>query len=79
MAPRIDDVEVEHHLDVAGALQHRDRLTHRQVFAKREHLRIHDAAGGLFAVFEEALDLVGLATPHQLEDFAGQLLRQVVD
>ncbi len=79
MAPRIDDVEIEHHFDVARALQHRDRFADRQVFAKREHLRIHDAAGGLLAVFEQALDLVGFAPPHQLEDFGGQLLRQVID
>ena len=76
---RIDDVEVEHHLDVARALQRRDRFADRQVFAQREHLRVHDAARRLLAVFEQAFDLARFAAAHQLQDLGRQLLRQVID
>ena len=54
---RVDDVEIEDHLDVAGRLQRRDRLAHRHVFAEREDIRVHDAAGRLLGVFEQVLDV----------------------
>ena len=57
MAPCVDDVEVEHHFDVARALQGGDGLADRQIFAQGKDLRVHDAAGRLLAVFEQALDL----------------------
>ena len=79
MAPRVDDVEVEHHLNVAGALQGGNGLAHREVFAQRKDLRVHDAAGRLLAVFEQALDLARFTAPHQFQNFGGQLFRQVID
>ena len=61
------------------ALERGDRLGHRQVFAEREDVRVHDAAGGALGVVEQALDLARLAAPHQLEHLVGQLLGQVID
>ena len=79
VAALVDDVEIEHHLDVAVALQLGDRLADRQVFAQREDIRVHDAAGGLLVVLEQVLDDARLLRPHQLEHCGRQLLRQVID
>jgi hypothetical protein len=79
MTPRIDNVEVEDHLDVARALQRRDRFANRQVFVEREDAGVHDAAGGLLPVFEEVLDLLRLAAAHELEHFVRELVRQIVN
>ncbi len=56
VAALVDDVEVEHHLDVAVALQLGDGLADRHVFVEREDMRVHDAAGGLLVVLEQVLD-----------------------
>ena len=69
MATNVDDVEVEHHLHVARALERRDRLRRGHVLRKCEDFRIHDAAGGLFRIFEQLPD-VAARRPllNQLED-----------
>ena len=79
MVPLIDGVEVEHHLDVASALQLRDRLAHRQVLGEGEDVGVHDAAGGVLGEFEEFLDLRVLLATHEVEDAARQLLGQRLD
>ena len=79
MPPRVDDVQVKHHLDVARALQRRDGLAHRHVFGQREDVRVHDAAGGLLGVFEQVLDLAGFLPAHQVKNRGLQLFRQVID
>lgn len=59
-------VVVVHHIEDRGGLGHRrlpdllDRLGHRDVLEDREHVRGHETSGGLFAVLEEPLDLLGL-------------------
>ncbi len=75
----VDDVEIEDHLDVAVGLELGDGLAHRHVFAQREDMRVHDAAGCLLVVLEQVLDDARLLRAHQVEDRRRQLLRQVVD
>ena len=79
VAPLVDDVEIEDHLDVAVALQLGDGLADRHVFAQREDMRVHDAAGGLLGVLEQVLDHARFLRAHQVEDRGRQLLGQVVD
>ncbi len=79
MPSRIDDVEVEDHLDIAGGLQGGDGLAHRHVFGRGEDMRIHDAAGRLLGILEEILDLARFLAAHQLEDGVRELFRQVID
>ena len=75
----VDDVEIEDHLDVAVALQLGDGLAHRHVFAQREDIRVHDAAGRPLLVLEQVLDDLRLLRPHQIEHRGRQVLRQVID
>ena len=79
MPARIDDVEIEDHLDVARGLQGRDGLADRHVFGQGEDMRVHDAAGRLFGVFEQVLDLARFLAAHQFEHGRRQLFGQVVD
>ena len=79
VAALVDDVEIEDHLDVAVGLQLGDRLADRHVFAEREDMRVHDAAGRLLVVLEQVLDDARFLRAHQVEDGRRQLFRQVVD
>ena len=80
MPAPVDDVEVEDHLDVARSLERRDRFGRGHVFRKREDFRIHDAAGGLFRVFEQLADIgAGRLLLHQLQHGRRQFFRQVID
>ena len=79
MPARVDDIQVEHHLDVTRALERCDGLAHRHVFCEREDIRVHDAAGGLLGVFEQVLDLAGFLPAHQVQNRGLQLFRQEID
>ena len=80
MPPRVDDVEIEDHLDVARALQRGDRLRRGHVLGEGEDARVHDAARRLFGVFEQLADVAaGGALLHQLEHRRRHVLRKVVD
>ena len=75
VAARVDDVEIEDHLDVARPLERGDRLARRHVLRKREDFRVHDAAGGLLVVLEQLADFVARAFFDQLEDGGRQRFR----
>jgi hypothetical protein len=79
MPALVHDVEIEHHLHFAVALQLGDRVANRDVFAEREDIRVHDAAGGALLVLEQMLDDARFPRAHQIEDRVGQIFRQGVD
>ena len=71
--PLVDDVEVEHHLDVARRLNGGDRLAGGQFLREREHIGIHQTAGGLLFVFEQVADAAAGLRPNQLEHHRAQV------
>ncbi len=75
----VGDVDVEDHLHVFGLLQGGNRLADQLVLAQRENLGGHDAAGGLFAVLEQLLDLLGVLVLHDMKDLFGDFFRHVAD
>ncbi len=79
MPALVDDVEVEHHLDVAVALQFGSGFPDRHVFADREDVGVHDAAGGPLVVLEQVLDDARFLGAHHSRTSADSSSGQVVD
>ena len=75
VAPLVHDVDVEDHLHAARFLERVDRIARGRLLGQREHLRIHDPAGGAFGVIEEFAHGSAVAA-HQLAHTPREFLRQ---
>ena len=78
-ALRIDDVEVEDHLDLAVLPNLGDRVADLRVLRQGEELRVHDPPGRVFLVGELGLEFVPVGPVEQSQDGLAQLVLEPVD